>query len=222
MLLIITRSKPNNVNVNQLAHLCKTLASRQIPYKIVGKCDPAITRRTDICGLIFPGAKFRIHPEEPQDALELELYYLFHFPKLPVLGICHGCQFLMTYYGGDLISYDSYWNKYVKVELSGHPIFRCKEDSRFLDGYVNFHDLPVITPRAKKAGVREIAWFTKFRDGQRHAAAFEFEKGRVYGFMFHPEAKKETYAILYNFYDNVCMAASSASSTSAVSSSATS
>lgn len=218
MLLIITRSKPDNVN--QLAHLCKTLASRQIPYKIVGKCDPAITRRTDIRGLIFPGAKFRIHPEEPQDALELELYYLFHFPKLPVLGICHGCQFLMTYYGGDLISYDSYWNKDVKVELSGHPIFRCKEDSRLLDGYVYFHDLPVVTPRAKKAGVREIAWFTKFRDGQRHAAAFEFEKGRVYGFIFHPEAKKETHAILYNFYDNVCMAASSASSTSAASSAA--
>ena len=64
---------------------------------------------------------------------------------------------------------------------------------------------------AKKAGVREIAWFTEFRDGRRHAAAFEFERGRVYGFMFHPEAKKETRPILYNFYDNVCMASSSAS-----------
>lgn len=211
MLLIITRNKPNNVN--QLSHLTRTLTSRKIPYTIVGKCDPAITRRTDICGLIFPGAKNRIHPEEPQSALELELYYLFHFPKLPVLGICHGCQFLMTYYGGDLISYDSYWNKEeVKAELSGHPIFRCKEDTRKLDVYVYFHELPVVTPRAKKAGVREIAWFTEFRDGRRRAAAFEFEKGRVYGFMFHPEAKKDTRAILYNFYDNVCMASSSASS----------
>ncbi len=178
MLLIITPNKPDNVN--QLAALYDTLMPRQIPYKIVGTCDPAITRRTDIRGLIFPGAKFRIHPEEPQDALELELY--------------------------------SYWNKDVKVELSGHPIFRCEEDTRKLDFYVNFHDLPVVTPAAKKAGVREIAWFTKFRDGKRHAAAFEFVKGRVYGFMFHPEAKKETYAILYNFYDNVCMASSSASS----------
>ena len=219
MLLIITPNKPDNVN--QLAALYDTLTSRQIPYKIARKCDPAITRRTDICGLIFPGAKFRIHPKEPQSALELELYYLFHFPKLPVLGICHGCQFLMTYYGGDLISYDSYWNKEeVKAELSGHPIFRCKEDTRKLDVYVYFHELPVVTPRANKAGVREIAWFTEFRDGQRRAAAFEFEKGRVYGFMFHPEAKKETRPILYNFYDNVCMASSSAASSSASSSAA--
>ena len=218
MLLIITPNKPDNVN--QLAALYDTLTSRQIPYKIARKCDPAIIRRTDICGLIFPGAKFRIHPKEPQSALELELYYLFHFPKLPVLGICHGCQFLMTYYSGDLISYDSYWNKNVKAELSGHPIFRCKEDTRKLDVYVYFHELPVVTPRAKKAGVREIAWFTEFRDGRRHAAAFEFEKGRVYGFMFHPEAKKETRPILYNFYDNVCMASSSSPASSASSSAA--
>jgi GMP synthase-like glutamine amidotransferase len=206
MLLVITRNKPDNVN--QLAEIYDIFHTRKIPFKVVSKCDPAITRRKDICGLIIPGSAYRIHPEKPQDELELELYYLFHFPKLPVLGICHGCQFLMTYYGGDLIPYESYWNKDVKIELSGHSIFRCKEDTRKLDAYVYFHDLPVMTTAAKKAGVREIAWFTKFRDGKRHACAFEFEKGRAYGFMFHPEAKKETHAILYNFYDKVCMSAS--------------
>jgi anthranilate/para-aminobenzoate synthase component II len=177
MLLVITRHKPDNVN--QLSYIYDVFHTRKIPYKIVSKCDSTIIRRKDICGLI----------------------YLFHFPTLPVLGICHGCQFLMTYYGGDLIPYESYWNKTVKIELSGHPIFRCEEDTRKLDVYVYFHDLPVMNTTVKKAGVREIAWFSQFRDGKRHACAFEFEKGRVYGFMFHPEAKKETHAILYNFYD---------------------
>jgi anthranilate/para-aminobenzoate synthase component II len=199
MLLVISRDKPDNVN--QLSDIYDMFHKRKIPYKIVSKCDPTIIRRKDICGLIIPGSAYRIHPDKIQDELELELYYLFHFPRLPVLGICHGCQFLMTYYGGDLIPYESYWNKTVKIELSGHPIFRCEEDTRKLDVYVYFHDLPVINTTAKKAGVREIAWFTQFRDGKRHASAFEFEKGRVYGFMFHPEAKKETHAILYNFYD---------------------
>ena len=186
--------------------------TRKIPYEIVAKCDPEMIQRKDICGLIIPGSRYRIHPDEPQDELELELYYLFHFPKLPVLGICHGCQFLMTYYGGDLIPYNSYWNKDVKVELSNDPIFHCKENTRKVDAYVYFHDLPVMTPAAKKAGVREIAWFSEFRDGRRHAAAFEFQKGRVYGFMFHPEAKKETHAILYNFYDKAAASSSSSSS----------
>ena len=199
MLLVISRDKPDNVN--KLSDIYDIFHKRKIPYKIVSKCDPTIIRRKDICGLIIPGSAYRIHPDKIQDELELELYYLFHFPRLPVLGICHGCQFLMTYYGGDLIPYESYWNKTVKIELSGHPIFRCEEDTRKLDVYVYFHDLPVINTTAKKAGVREIAWFTQFRDGKRHACAFEFEKGRVYGFMFHPEAKKETHAILYNFYD---------------------
>ena len=206
MLLVIARNKPDNVN--QLALVYDTFKTRNIPYEIVAKCDPAIIRRKDICGLIIPGSRYRIHPDEPQEELELELYYLFHFSKLLVLGICHGCQFLMTYYGCDLIPYNSYWNKDVKVELSSDPIFHCKEDTRKLNVYVYFHDLPVMTPAAKKAGVLEIAWLTRFRDGRRHACAFEFVKDRVYGFMFHPEAKKETRAILYNFYDNVVVSAS--------------
>ena len=210
MLLVIARNKPDNVN--QLKQIYDIFKTRNIPYEIVAKCDPEMIQRKDICGLIIPGSRYRIHPDEPQDELELELYYLFHFPKLPVLGICHGCQFLMSYYGGDLIPYNSYWNKDVKVELSNDPIFHCKEDSRKVDAYVYFHDLPVMTPAAKKAGVREIAWFSEFRDGKRHAAAFEFVKNRVYGFMFHPEAKKETHAILSNFYDKASSSSSSSSS----------
>ena len=217
MLLIITRNKPNNVN--QLANLYDSLSEQDIPYEIVAKCDPAIIRRKDIRAMIFPGARFRIHQEEQQDELELELYYLYNFPNLPTLGLCHGCQLLMVYYGGHLVPYTSFWIKNPEIELDisrGDRIFHGEEPRQKL--HVHFHDLPVVTPAAKKAGVREIAWIREFRDGRRHACAFEFEKGRVYGFMFHPEAKKETHAILYNFYDNVA-AASSTASTSASSAS---
>ena len=200
--------------MNSLSNVCKSLKSLKIPYELVGECDPAVIHRKDIRAMLFPGRSSRIHPNDIQPRLELELFYLYHFPNLPTLGICHGCQLLMVYYGGDLISYDSYWIKDVKVELSSDPIFHCKENTRNVDAYVHFHDLPVVTPAAKKAGVREIAWMTKFRDGRRHACAFEFAKNRVYGFMFHPEAKKETYAILSNFYHKVAAGASSLSSSS--------
>lgn len=209
MLLIVTKvltGIPSHVPL-----LRKCLDARNIPYVITRKCDAEIIRRKDITGIIIPGSPFRIHPHEIQDKLELELYYLFHFPKLPVLGICHGCQFLMTYYGGGLEQYKNYWSgsKDIELDLSRDRIFKGEERRQKI--HVYFHDLPVVTPAAKKTGVREIAWITRFRDGHRRACAFEFVKDRVYGLLFHPEGKKESWSIIYNFYDNVCMSSSSSS-----------
>jgi GMP synthase-like glutamine amidotransferase len=202
MLLIITNETPNSVN--SLNKVYDTLKARDIPYEIISKCDPAIIRRNDIRGFILPGSMFRIHPYKVQPELELQLYYLFHFPKMPVLGICGGCQLLMLYYGGEFLSYNSYWihNTEVELNLSRYSIFHGEERRQKI--HVHFHDLPVMTPEASKAGVREIAWITRFRDGKRRACAFEFVKDRIYGFMFHAEANKETQSILYNFYDRVC------------------
>jgi GMP synthase-like glutamine amidotransferase len=210
MLLIVTRGKPNNVN--NLGRLYETLREREIPYKVASTLDANIIKCKDIRGIIIPGSRgIGIKPTEPQPELELELYYLHHLPNIPVLGICHGCQFLMTYYGGELIQYNSYWigSKDIELDLSQDQIFHGEERRQKIPVY--FHDLPVITPEAAKAGVREIAWLTRFRDGRRHACAFEFEKGRVYGFMFHSESKKDTRTILYNFYDRVCSASSASS-----------
>jgi GMP synthase-like glutamine amidotransferase len=209
MLLIVTKvltGIPSHVPL-----LRKCLDARNIPYVITRKCDAEIIRRKDITGIIIPGSPFRIHPHEIQDKLELELYYLFHFPKLPVLGICHGCQFLMTYYGGGLEQYNNYWSgsKDIELDISRDRLFKGEERRQKI--HVYFHDLPVVTPAAKKTGVREIAWITRFRDGHRRACAFEFVKDRVYGLLFHPEGKKESWSIIYNFYDNVCMSSSSSS-----------
>jgi GMP synthase-like glutamine amidotransferase len=206
MLLIITRETPNHSN--KLRELYKSLEAREIPYIISRKCDPdIIKRRRDICGLIIPGARFRVKPYEIQPDLELEMYYLYHFPEKHVLGICHGCQLLMVYYGGALQSYNSLWTgtHEVELDLSRDHLFKGHESREKLRFY--FHELPVSPP----TGVREIAWITKFRDGRRRACAFEFVKDRVYGMMFHPELGKESRRILYNFYDAAASAASAAS-----------
>jgi len=115
----------------------------------------------------------------------------------------------MVYYGGGLIKYDTFWNGGAEVELNlaVDNVFHGEDKIQRL--LFNFRDLPVV-PATTKAGshgrgIREIAWVTSFRDHHRHACAFEFVKDRVYGFMFHPEAKKRTWSILYNFYDRVCL-----------------
>lgn len=198
MLLIITREIPNHAN--KLRELYQCLKEREIPYLVTRRCDPAMIARTDIRGLIIPGARFRIKQYVPQHELTLELYYLFHFPKKPVLGICHGCQLLMLYYGGSLTSYNTLWSGDYDVNLSTHRIF--KEQDLRGKAHFYFHELPVAPP-SSSTNIREIAWITKFRDGRRHACAFEFVKNRVYGVMFHPEALDSTRVILYNFYDKI-------------------
>lgn len=116
MLLIVTRGKPNNVNY--LHRLYETLRERDIPYKVASTLDANLIKCKDIRGIIIPGSSDnRIRPTVPQPELELELYYLHHLPNIPVLGICHGCQFLMTYYGGELIPYNSYWIGSKDIEL---------------------------------------------------------------------------------------------------------
>lgn len=202
MLLIITHEIPNHAN--KLRELYHSLDARKIPYIISRKCDPSIIKRTDIQGLIIPGARFRVKSHVQQPELLLELYYLFHFPSIPILGICHGCQFLMVYFGGTLQPYNTLWTGSYDVEYnhSNNRLFkqRSKGPAEFY-----FHELPV-APAASTSGVREIAWITKFRDGRRHACAFEFVKNRIYGVMFHPELLDSTRDILYNFYDKIVLA----------------
>ena len=169
---------------------------------IVKKCDPAIIKRKDIRGIIIPGSSgtSRISLDVMQDNLSLELYYLFHFPNIPVLGICHGCQFLMVYYGGSLLQYDSYFKgeKMTELDLSVDKLFNgCKKKQKML---VHFHDLPIVNGQNN---IKEIAWLT-FRDNKRRACAFEFKRDCIYGLIFHPEANDDSMVILYNFYYNIC------------------
>ena len=201
MILIVARENPDPVN--NLNNIVKALDARKIPYILTQSRDPKIIKRTDIQGIIIPGTNhFRIIPYEIQPELELELYYLYHFPKLPVLGLCHGCQFLSVYYGCTLMKYDTFWHgsKEVELDLTVDNLFHGEERIRQLEVY--FRDLPIAP---KRKAVREIAWLSSYRDNLRHACAFEFEKDRVYGFMFHPEAKESSWSILYNFYDRVCV-----------------
>lgn len=211
MILIVT----NEINldaINNIKKIYSYLRSANIPFMTIRKCDPAITKRTDITGIIIPGSSgnMRISLDKIQPKLELELYYLFHFPKVPVLGICHGSQFLMVYYGGSLIQYDTYLKGELSTEfdLKAHMLFEGCE--KIQDTHFHFHDLPIIddshsAATAETKHIKEIAWFT-FRDNTRRACAFEFEKDRVFGLLFHPEARDDSHIIIHNFYHKVCLA----------------
>lgn len=201
MLLIVTNEQSHDA-INNLTKLYESFRSKNIPFMVVKKCDPDIIKRKDIRGIIIPGSSgtSRISLDVMQPTLSLELYYLFHFPNVPILGICHGCQFLMVYYGGSLLQYDSYFKgeKMTELDLSVDKLFNgCKKNQKM---HVHFHDLPIVNGQDNS---KEIAWLT-FRDNKRHACAFEFKRDRVYGLMFHPEANEDSRVILYNFYYNIC------------------
>ena len=201
MLLIVTNEQSHDA-INNLTKLYESFRSKNIPFMVVKKCDPDIIKRKDIRGIIIPGSSgtSRISLDVMQTNLTLELYYLFHFPNVPVLGICHGCQFLMVYYGGSLLQYDSYFKgeKMTELDLSVDKLFNgCKKNQKM---HMHFHDLPIINGQENS---KEIAWLT-FRDNKRRACAFEIKRDRIYGVMFHPEANEDSRVILYNFYYNIC------------------
>jgi anthranilate/para-aminobenzoate synthase component II len=112
----------------------------------------------------------------------------------------------MLYYGGSLQVNDTLYRGIHDVNLSANRLFAGGSGSG-KQAQFYFHDLPV----SSSPSIREIAWITKFRDGRRHACAFEFVKNRVYGVMFHPELMNDTQGILYNFYNGIIATSSVAS-----------
>lgn len=108
--------------------------------------------------------------------------------KVPILGICFGCQFLHTMNGGKLEDLGDYVCTDIKVSLdTAHDLFRnCQKTD-----YPRFCFSDLIIP---SSSVKPIAWMN-FDDKLKMPCAFDFGND-IYGTMFHPEYTPE---ILKNF-----------------------
>ena len=188
--------------------------------------DPANPIFKSITGIIISGSLMKLSKIVKDISKYVHiLRYLQAFRHVPVLGLCFGAQLLVVLYGGFLIDNRVYTCETVRIEvLADHKLFRLnntlpkkikKTQNRYLnrtqtrsirgrgrnkpmlirDGFVCFSDIPVVTNRR----VKPIAWVRG--NTSTLAVAYEFERGRVYGSMFHPEHHADTYYILKNLFN---------------------
>lgn len=188
MLLLVNNSHRND-KVAQITKLKKALKALKIPF-IDCKKDVEQYKNENIKGIILSGSSFKL--SQPTELIDYKnnMRALMLFPNVPVLGICFGCQFLHLLHGGKLVNRGEFFCKSDIVNMEKCPLFTKQSETCFFC----FSDM--IVPKY----TNPIAWFTL--DNVKRPCAFNFGNN-MYGCLFHPEARKETWYILENFI-NLC------------------
>ena len=201
MILLINCTAKNETSLSAIPKLRTALRTLRIPYyEVRGPrvqpevMDPSSSIYKNITGIIISGSSMKLS-QIGKDVSKYVyiLHYLRLFQRVPVLGICFGAQLLLTLYGGSLIDNHVYTRRSVEVQvLKSHRLFQ-NFGARVVASF-NFSDIPVITNRR----IKPISWVVGNKSSL--PVAYEFERGRVYGCLFHPELNPDTYAILKNTF----------------------
>lgn len=189
--------------------------------------DPTGPIFRNITGIIISGSSAKLSQIGTDISKYVHiLHYLRAFQHVPVLGICFGAQLLLTLYGGALIDNQKYTSRAVPIQvLKTHKLFRRGDihipktpqrpettlrrtravgfegaldapSSNTIVASFNFSDIPIMSHSTRK--IKPIAWATG--NTTSLAVAYEFERGRVYGCLFHPELNPDTYYIIKNVF----------------------
>lgn len=209
MLLLINCTVKNNTSVSAITNLRTALRTLKIPYyEVRGPrvqpevIDPMSWIYKNITGIIISGSSMKL-TQVVKDISKYVyiLHYLRLFQHVPTLGICFGAQLLLTLYGGALMDNHVYTRRSVEIQvLKSHKLFRrvgiskAANQKNTVTAFFNFSDIPVITNRR----IKPIAWV--IGNTSSLPVAYEFERGRVYGCLFHPELNPDTYYILKNAF----------------------
>lgn len=204
MILLINNSvinaHDNNETLKSVIELRAALRRLKIPFHEVKKVEIIDKIKSKIKGIIISGSQMKLsNPDLEFSEYAYNLYYLNEL-DVPVLGICFGCQLLNIIYGGSVKDMKKYFSDDALTYLSTCPLFASITGKEFK---YNFSDL--IIPNKMKIGnmkAEEIGWFRM--NGRKYSAAFEFEKGKIFGLLFHPEMHEWSQHIFANFYD-ICL-----------------
>lgn len=191
MLLLLNNRKKKTDHLSYVQKIKDALEIMKIPYYETNKVEVLPSHiKTKIRGIIISGSSMILSsPNLPYEKYAFNIHYLREFPDVPVYGICFGCQILAIIYGYELKHGKMFCEK--TNVLSRHKLFSgLPENHPF-----QFCFTDLILPQKKSS---EISWFT-FRDGNKYPCAFEFEKGKIFGSLFHPEFFEDTYKVLHNF-----------------------
>ena len=160
--------------------------------------NPSSHLHRQITGVIISGSSMKLSRDLNISQYVHILRYLQAFSHVPVLGICFGAQLLICLYGGTVIDQGKYICEKLSVRiLPRNPLFVNDTTTDSIQPMFCFSDLPVI--RGGRKRITPIAWM-KHNSETEIPVAFEFEKGQVYGCLFHPEWCEDTFFILSNLF----------------------
>lgn len=219
MLLLINNTVKSDTTVSSVPKLKLALRTLNMGfYEVKGpKIHPEVFDPTgpifrNITGVIISGSSMKLTQIGTDISKYVHiLHYLRAFQHVPVLGICFGAQLLLTLYGGALVDNRKYTSRSVPIQvLKTHKLFRQRDlhppktplrresapSSNTIVASFNFSDIPIMPPSTRK--VKPIAWVNG--NTTSLAVAYEFERGRVYGCLFHPELNPDTYYIIKNVF----------------------
>jgi GMP synthase-like glutamine amidotransferase len=226
MLLLINNTVKSNTAISSVPKLKLALRTLNMGfYEVKGpKIHPEVFDPTgpifrNITGIIISGSSAKLSQIGTDISKYVHiLHYLRAFQHVPILGICFGAQLLLTLYGGALFDNRKYTSRSVPIQvLKTHKMFRKGDirppktravgfkhcvvaldapSSNTIVASFNFSDIPIMPPSTRK--VKPIAWVNG--NTTSLAVAYEFERGRVYGCLFHPELNPDTYYIIKNVF----------------------
>ena len=195
MILIIDNSIGKDDKLSYTKLIIKVLKKYNIDYKRVNKIINIDKIKCKIKGIIITGSSLKLSEEKSISKFLFNLYYINEL-KVPIYGICFGCQLLNLIYGGKLKD-----NK--KYICKDYKFYNYNSDNKLMKDVKRTEKFSYCFSDKIKADKRvKVFSSIKVKD-EIIETGFIFEKGIVYGTLFHPECHMETYKI-YNNFNDIC------------------
>lgn len=179
-----------------LPKLISYLESRSITYTLVRSLQDVIqvvdTQKNNIRGVILSGSPVMIDDMPRPRFTEIFAMNMFcitlfaNILKVPVLGICFGCQMIYTMFGGSLSRLSRVLCEHVYIQkINVHAPFKVQ----FCCRYILAPKLPPVLECDANVVIND----TKYPCMIRHTSL------PIFGTSFHPEGRQDTHFLLDEF-----------------------
>jgi GMP synthase (glutamine-hydrolysing) len=195
MILILNNKISKDDKLSYINKIKNALKKLNIPYISVSKIKNIDLSK--IIGIIITGSSIKLSKESQQGNFYRYVFNIYYLKKLnvPVIGICFGCQLLNIIYGGTLVDNKKYICKNIVFDDHNKRHILYKNMNTTTLGYC-FSDIVIPNNKLNIKKFSSIRYNNKIID-----VAFEYEKNKIFGVLFHPELNDNTHIIFKNFYD---------------------
>lgn len=192
MIVVIDNTRKQKIKMF-LPKLLQYLDDNYVKYVVIkGDVDgmKALKRLNtkSIKGVILSGSPLMPSEDTNIDGYVCNLYCIKNFTKIPIIGICFGCEIINLFFGGTLHNMGNLMCKKANVR-SMIKDFDDIVEAKFCAQYV---------PNCVPPKVFDILMHVQI-DNKAYPCMIRHRKRSIIGVMFHPEALRRTHKVLDTF-----------------------